>query len=488
MKPIRCTSSRILAISGLLLGILLPLLRAPQATAQVTKANVGADQAADTSYLKEMPDPARVLADIHGSDSLDTAARQRAALEILSDVVESFARTEGSNLRLTPEELQLNRRYHGAANEIISATYQTLDPNDQQRSVANSPRVKWNGLHDQYRESEAFIRELLDRYLSPSNRDRYLQIRRLRIAQMAPYRAAQAAQAAQEARQVAASAAKAAQKARQVTARARYDNDRFINGLVFIAIALLAVPWVLVLRGESGPRSSGDSNEPVKLPDSLRRVKVYGKQYDASVQSGLIYDKEHWMETSVSTTTSGGGPNNSTPVSTSTHVSSIVNWRYWLRNSDGREFSLHFVGDQLPASKGQVISVVGAPGLTYIGYNHSTGYFATMGLRRLHRLRCGKLWLISMATWFVGWFVLMVLVGLGPTDWVAFPDWPAYVFLPFTIMVMIFSALYLAIYAAGVRRKRNRQFEKRYMPEFRKLLRESTPALLKCFSVSPSSP
>jgi hypothetical protein len=481
MKPIGCPSSRILAISGLLLGILLPLLRAPHATAQATKANVGADQAADTSYLSEMPDPARVLADIQGSDSLDTAARQRAALEILSDIVESFARTEGLNLRLTPEEMELNRRYHGAANEIISATYHTLDPNGQQGNDANSPRLKWNRLHDQYRESETFIRELLDRYLSPSNRDRYLQIRRLRIAQMAPYRAAQAAQ---EARQVAASAAQAAQKARQVTARPRYDNNRFINGLVFIGIALLAIPWVLVLRGESGPRSSGDSNEPVKLPDSLRRVKVYRKEYDASVQSGLIYDKEHWTDTNVSTTTSGGG---STPVSTSTHVSSIVNWRYWLRNSDGREFSLRFVGDQLPASKGQVISVVGTPGLTYIGYNHSTGYFATMGLRTLHRLRCGKLWLISMATWFVGWFVLMVLVGLGPTDWVSFPDWPAYVFLPFTIMVMIFSPLYLAIYAIGVRRKRNRQFEKRYVPEFRKFLQESTPVLLKCFSVSPSS-
>ena len=57
MKPIRCPSSRILAISGLLLGTLLPLLRAPHARAQATKANVGADQAADTSYLKEMPDP-----------------------------------------------------------------------------------------------------------------------------------------------------------------------------------------------------------------------------------------------------------------------------------------------------------------------------------------------------------------------------------------------------------------------------------------------
>src|SRR5258708_34051858 len=112
MKSIRCPSSRILAISGFLLGIFPFVLRAPYATAQVSKANVGTDQAADTSYLKEMPDPARVLADIHGSDSLDTAARQRTALEILSAIVESFARPEGFNLTLTPEERKLNVGYN----------------------------------------------------------------------------------------------------------------------------------------------------------------------------------------------------------------------------------------------------------------------------------------------------------------------------------------------------------------------------------------
>ena len=302
MKPIGCPSSRILAISCLLLGILLPLLRAPNATAQAIKANVGADQAADTSYLKEMPDPARVLADIHGSDSLDTAARQRAALEILSDIVESFARTEGSNLRLTPEELQLNRRYHGAANEIISATYDTLDPNNQQQSVANSPRVKWNQLHDQYRESEAFIRELLDRYLSPSNRDRYLKIRRLRIAQMAPYRAVQAAQAAQEARQVAASAAQAAQKARQVTARpVAMDNlfiiGRTLGGLAFIGIALLAVLWV---RGRTKNKTCKcgaqvSSNAP-RCPKCGKDLLRSDETFKCRNCTTVLFKDDHWGE------------------------------------------------------------------------------------------------------------------------------------------------------------------------------------------------
>ena len=175
MKPIRCPSSRILAISGLLLGIFSLLLRAPHATAQVGKANVGADQAADTSYLKEMPDPARVLADTHGSNSLDTAARQRTALEILSDTVESFGRHEGFNLRPTPEERELNGRYRRASGDIIAATYHNLDPNDQQQGVPNSPRMKWNDLCHQY-WNETFIRGLLQRYLSPRNRDRYLEI------------------------------------------------------------------------------------------------------------------------------------------------------------------------------------------------------------------------------------------------------------------------------------------------------------------------
>lgn len=164
------------------LVVILLLLRASHATAQVSKASAEAGQATDTSYLKEMPDPARVLADIHGSSSLDTAARQRVALEILSDVVESFARHEGFNLRLTPEERELNGRYRRASGDIISATYRTLDPNDQQQGVPNSPRMKWNQLRDQYWRNETFIRELLHRYLSPRNRDRYLEIRRGRMA------------------------------------------------------------------------------------------------------------------------------------------------------------------------------------------------------------------------------------------------------------------------------------------------------------------
>ncbi len=286
MKPIRCPSSRILAISGLLLGILLPLLRPPHATAQATKANVGADQAADTSYLREMPDPDRVLADIHGSDTLDSAARQRAAFEILCDIVESFARTEGSNLRLTPEEMELNRRYHGAANEIISATYQTLDPNDQQRSVANSPRVKWNRLHDQYRESEAFIRELLDRYLSSSNRDRYLQIRRLRIAKMAPYRATQAAQAAQE--------------ARRETTPTRYEIDRFINRLAIIGIALLAVAWVrgFVRRTKNKTCECGaqvSSNAP-RCPKCGKNLLRSEKTFKCRNCKTILFKDDHWGE------------------------------------------------------------------------------------------------------------------------------------------------------------------------------------------------
>src|SRR5450631_467821 len=176
-------------VAGLV--VILLLLRASHATAQVSKASAEAGQATDTSYLKEMPDPARVLADIHGSSSLDTAARQRVALEILSDIVESFAGHEGLNLRLTPEERELNGRYRRASGDITSATYHTLDPNDQQQGVPNSPRMEWNQLRDQYWRNETFIRELLQRYLSPRNRDRYLEILRQR---MASSRAAQPAQ------------------------------------------------------------------------------------------------------------------------------------------------------------------------------------------------------------------------------------------------------------------------------------------------------
>ena len=129
-----------------------------------------------TSYLKELPDPARVLADFQGSDSLDTAARRKAALVMFSNIVVLFAYQGGSDFKPTPEETELYHRYNQAANDITPATYRT--PDNQQQSDGNSPRAKWNQVVARYYRSGTFGQ--VQHYLSPCNRDGFLEAVRAR--------------------------------------------------------------------------------------------------------------------------------------------------------------------------------------------------------------------------------------------------------------------------------------------------------------------
>src|ERR1039458_8865522 len=81
------------------------------------------------AFLKQMPEPERVTADIRGSDDLDTAARQVAALNRLVDVVITLSGTADApgGPRLTAEEQHLNGRYSGAASSLTAAVYQKID-------------------------------------------------------------------------------------------------------------------------------------------------------------------------------------------------------------------------------------------------------------------------------------------------------------------------------------------------------------------------
>ena len=151
-----------------------------------------------TSYLEEMPDPARVVADVVGSDSLDTAARQRAALDRLEDVITSFATErgcrvnpppdcpEGMSNAITREEQEFNGRYSRASGAILEAVYHALDPNNQQNfgDAPNSPRQQWNRVYDSYNRM-SYIQALLRRYLSPRTRAHYLEVLRARALESA---------------------------------------------------------------------------------------------------------------------------------------------------------------------------------------------------------------------------------------------------------------------------------------------------------------
>jgi type IV secretion system protein VirD4 len=130
-------------------------------------------QAGDTpAFLTQMPLPERVVADLHGSDDLDTAARQVAALKRLMDVVAVLSGTADApgGPRLTSEERSLNGRYAGAASSLSATVYRSMD----QLADKNSRRNQWNLLRDRYYNDDAFTRALLQRYLTADLREKYL--------------------------------------------------------------------------------------------------------------------------------------------------------------------------------------------------------------------------------------------------------------------------------------------------------------------------
>jgi type IV secretory pathway TraG/TraD family ATPase VirD4 len=184
---------------GACLALILYLCAAP-AFAQVPDATVPRIkvQAASASpplpgnpaaFLSQMPEPGRVIADMRGSDNLDTAARQVAALNRLIDVVVVLSGTADApgGPRLTREELALNGRYAGASSSLATTVYLSFDPDNKHQSDANAKRNQWNRVRERYGEDNAFISALLQRYLTPDLRDKYLgHIQQVRQTRQTP--------------------------------------------------------------------------------------------------------------------------------------------------------------------------------------------------------------------------------------------------------------------------------------------------------------
>jgi hypothetical protein len=163
----------ILLVSGVLVGGSL----AVGANAQEQTAPTSSRLPDKTpAFLKEMPEPERVIADIRGPDALNTAARQVAALNRLVDVVIVLSGTADApgGPRLTTEEQNLNGRYAGAASSLLTTVYRSIDPDNKQQSDENSKRNQWNRLRDRYGADDAFVSALLERYLTPDLTKTYL--------------------------------------------------------------------------------------------------------------------------------------------------------------------------------------------------------------------------------------------------------------------------------------------------------------------------
>jgi hypothetical protein len=253
--------------------------------------------------------------------------------------------------------------------------------------------------------------------------------------------------------------------------------------LSLLLVGLVGFGVFLAFRVKTVRQEPSVSGDPLQLPDALSVVKVFRKEYPVKFEAGIVYEKEVWTETNVSTTTTGGGSYvagntvYSSPVQTTTHVSTTVYHRYWIRTPDGRETWYRFSDNVFPAAKGHIISAISAGTDVQLAYNHTTGSFGVLdpGIRKSHFLKARWCILIPMGIWLVGSFAITSAFSadyIGPrrnSDFV----WAGAIGLGI-ILSIIMVALKIAFVLI-----RNSQYRSRYMPKFRQFMESCTPELAK---------
>lgn len=438
-----------------------------------------AAQSMPAGYLKEMPDPARVISSFDGDKSPDKTLRQYGALYQLKTMLEDLSDGRVYRNQLTPEEQRIRAGYVAAMARFEAPHF---DDAETRRLGRNSPSAKWFDLRTHYELDKTFRNELLDRFFSPAWKTSFLAVE----ARMDSARQASLRQEPVKPRIPAAPTPSRAQTSAELGS---FIQD-FIVIFTLTLFGLAILTLVVTFRYESGPSWGVDNREALQLPEPIRRIQVFRKDYEACCRSGKLYNKDIWTETSVSTRTSGGGVHEAggtvytTPSTTTTSVSSIAFNRLWLRSLDLVEFSRTFPVNVLSATQGHVISTIDSNRTIVMAYNHSTGQFATStgwvtGLHKPNKLPL-RGWSVPCAA-LAGYLVLSSLHRNAFTSIAQ----SIVVEIVWILAIWFIWAIPATILNAIVTAARNRRFEKRVVPDFRRFLRESTPELLARFRDVP---
>jgi hypothetical protein len=265
-----------------------------------------------------------------------------------------------------------------------------------------------------------------------------------------------------------------------------------------VGIAMLVMPWLLIRTEDRAPGASASGMEGADdlaaLPDALRIVAVPRLRYAVKLESGVVVDEKTWSETRVDVSTSGGqvhaqsGTAYSAPsiqvTPVEVHARSTVTQkdRIWMRTADGRELAWTFSGDHLLTRRSQVISILTLSGHhdqppALLAYNHTTQKLTTLGrraLNELHALPAARLWLATTVVGIIGSCLVMYLAGKRSLS-------PAGVLLP-AVVIAVLVGLYVGIIKLIYAARRDRQFNQKYLPAYRRFLEQITPELLKRFA------
>lgn len=277
---------------------------------------------------------------------------------------------------------------------------------------------------------------------------------------------------------------------RAAKARAEWRVINFRSNLIFLAVLLTPILYLLKGQRSKSKKAPASSNDPFALPESLRVVKVFRKSYPVDFESGQIYEKEIWTETTSTTvTTPGSVPSQGmpgTPASTTTTTQTTVYHRYWIRTPDGREVWQKFSDNVFPAAISQIISSASFKTDIIIAYNHVTRSLVPLkpGLRAANRLPGRWLWLASSAVGIVGFLILR---PPGNDPHYINPDGQPWNHLVSAGIFgsVIGSLIFVTVLKCVVQFIRGWQFKRNYLPRVREFLPQLTPKLVEHYRNEP---
>ncbi|MDB6019633.1 MAG: hypothetical protein JWR19_4122 [Pedosphaera sp.] len=266
----------------------------------------------------------------------------------------------------------------------------------------------------------------------------------------------------------------------------------------FVLMVLLTKPLVrkASTRSAVNPPALNPPGDLPRLPESLRVISLPYLQYSVEVISALAMEKETTIHTSVHTSTSGGqvytvgNEVHSTPIQTSTSVSSTQNDLIWIRTAEGRESSWNFSGGVFKVRPGHIISAITRSARDgtedfMIAYNHNTGQLEQFGVGKAHGTKSGFAWIVATLVGSIGFAIAVAIIlsiqpdsNADPVDKLLAPvvDWIM------GGMASAVVALFVVMQATGsLTNRRNNAFKNQYLPGFRSFLAQSTLALQKHF-------
>lgn len=291
-----------------------------------------------------------------------------------------------------------------------------------------------------------------------------------------------------------------------VIATAKNDRNRALFNLASFAVLLLMllgmliVPWLFAGRGDKSrfgmAAAATDGADPQTLPETLQMVKVPRLEYPVAMESGEVIDEKTWSETHIHVSTSGGGSRvvgNQVihdPIQHHTSSTVVQKDRVWLRNLRNEQSVRTFSGGDFLTRQGQILSFLllplsGGDHRTLLAYNHTTGssklFSSTLGFA--HKLKGLPLWGMMMGTAVLGAFLVRMLLLHTITSWVDIRNLNKALILWLTLAAML-SLIYVGVIKLIYSSRRNRAFNRDYLPAYRQFLEKLTPELTERFRVT----